>query len=191
MTGEKFMMAVQDYYGQYTSRIMLQEIKRWLENCRLDLDLLWDDLIGHFSSQYGKVPDVSVLNDVVNGSERLKRSKQIYEDEDGQVWSHNRFIGHYDGGNFLPFYGLGVPKGVRELDHTSPEKYLVFYEKQSQLLIEEELKAEEKELLEIEKSDASVAPIKARPSSRNCTSAFTSPSGRVYSSLSAYMRKPR
>ena len=126
MTEKEFVLAIQDYYGQYTSKIMLQEIKRWLDNCRLDLELLWHELIGDFSSQYGKVPDIAVLNNIVQGSERLKRSKHIYEDENGEVWSHGQFVGHYDGGHYLPFYGMGVPKGVRQMDHTTPEKFIEF-----------------------------------------------------------------
>lgn len=119
---------IQDYYGKYPSRTMAQEVALWISNCGIDIDALWKALTEEYSSDYGKVPDVAAFKRITDKNDKLKRSRRIYEDANGEVWSRGFLIGHYSSLGFMPCFRWGVPIGIREMGRiTSPEHLLEVY----------------------------------------------------------------
>ena len=127
MTIQQMITDLQDYYSiRYTSKIQVEMIGQYVEALGIDPDVLFEQIILAFKGQYGKLPDVAAIKEIVEASPESKRMLRIYQDELDKVWSRGRRIGHVDAGKFIPLYADGVPVDVGKLDHASPEKFIEF-----------------------------------------------------------------
>ena len=129
MTIQEMVTNLQDYYTlRYTSKIQVDMIAQYVENVGIDPGVLFEQIVLAFKGQYGKLPDVAAIKEIIEASPESKRMLRLYQDENDRVWSRGRRIGHVDAGKFIPLYFDGVPSDVRKLDHTSPEKFIEFME---------------------------------------------------------------
>lgn len=129
MTVKQMVKDLQAYYGlRYTSQLQVDMIAQYIERIGVAPGVLFDQIVLSFKGQYGKLPDVAAIREIVEGSPEVKRQFRIYQDEDGRVWSRGRKIGHVDSGQFIPLYVDGVPENVRQLDHGTPERFIAFLE---------------------------------------------------------------
>ena len=86
-----------------------------------------EQIILVFKGQYGKLPDVAAIKDIIDSTPDLQRQKRIHEDPMGNVWSRGERIGHMDDGRFIPLYAYGVPDDVQMVDYSSPERFMIEY----------------------------------------------------------------
>jgi len=129
VTVKQMVKDLQAYYGlRYTSQLQVDMIAQYIERIGVAPGVLFDQIVLSFKGQYGKLPDVAAIREIVEGSPEVKRQFRIYQDEDGRVWSRGRKIGHVDSGQFIPLYVDGVPENVRQLDHGTPERFIAFLE---------------------------------------------------------------
>ena len=129
MTIEGLISGLQDYYTlRYTSKIQVDMIAQYVQNVGIEPDVLFEQIVLAFKGQYGKLPDVAAIKEIIESSPESQRMLQVYQDNLDIVWSRGRRIGHVDAGKFIPLYADGVPVDVRALDHTSPEKFIEFIE---------------------------------------------------------------
>lgn len=112
---ERFIHAVQAYYGKYASPLIISMVADWLRrHDNLNLETFFDILTRTFSSQYGKQPDVAILEKTLKeGRAELDYAAGNYETEDGRVFRNNIFIGHFDGARFLP--NLSIIQGSQRI----------------------------------------------------------------------------
>jgi len=129
VTVKQMVKDLQTYYSlRYTSQLQVDMIAQYIERIGVAPGVLFDQIVLSFKGQYGKLPDVAAIREIVEGSPEVKRQFRIYQDEDGRVWSRGRKIGHVDSGQFIPLYVDGVPENVRQLDHGTPERFIAFLE---------------------------------------------------------------
>ena len=138
MTIRQMIKDMQNYYTlRYTSTIQVKMIEQYVLDIGADPGVLFDQIVLAFKGQYGKLPDVAAIREIVDGSPEVKRQFRVYQDEDGKVWSRGRKIGHVDSGQFIPLYINGVPENVRQLDHGTPERFVAFLGDDKQLVKKE------------------------------------------------------
>ena len=120
---------LEKYYGlKYTSQILVDMIAQYIQSTGVMPVTAFEQIVLSFKGQYNKLPDVAAIKEIIEGSPELKRQLEVFEDEEGNVWSKGRRIGHVDAGKFCPRYADGVPDDVRQLDHTTPENLIKFLE---------------------------------------------------------------
>lgn len=90
MTANEFVKRIIAAYGNYTNPGMLDAVSGWCKrHDHADFASLYDTILTTFPSQYGKQPDVFVL-------------EKALKSEDNAAWYRGKRIGHYDGDTFIP-----------------------------------------------------------------------------------------
>lgn len=100
---EKFVQAVQAYYGKYSSPLIAKLVAKWIDDHPdLDIGMFFEILTKSFSSQYGKQPDVAILEKTLQEHKAdIEFASGNYE-SDGVVYRKGIRVGHYDGSRFIP-----------------------------------------------------------------------------------------
>lgn len=109
MTGAQFVKALEAYYEQpYRSKFKVEAMLAYLGRAGVKLDILLELVLKGFKGQYGKLPDIAAIEDILADPENAVH-KRLHVDEGGKVWSLGQRIGHYEEGRFIPYFGAVVP----------------------------------------------------------------------------------
>ncbi len=140
MSIHEMIKDLENYYSlKYKSQILVDMIAQYIQGTGVPPASAFEQIILSFKGQYGKLPDVAAMREVLEGSPELKRQLKVFEDEQGMVWSRGKRVGHFDAGKFVPRYENGVPNDVRELDHTTPDKFIEFIESKQLVPVDKEV----------------------------------------------------
>lgn len=128
MTVKEFIRTLEDYYEQpYRSKVKVNYLAAYLQRLGVDFAIVLDAVIRGYKGQYGKLPDVAAIEEIMAEPE-MAIHRRLHIDANQNVWSRGKQIGHYDECRFIPMFADGVPDHSRLPQTQDPWKYVEYLE---------------------------------------------------------------
>ena len=128
MTAQDFVVAIEKYYGKYSTSFKREIIMGYIEGIPVaERRPLLMIVMESISDQFKSVPDLAAIQKVrsENENEIARKAGEVWEDErTGKYFIQDTYLGYYDGNTFIPNTMLQDRKGLGYIyQPTHPSEY--------------------------------------------------------------------